>query len=86
MLLVDEDSVTTNAVQVGLTVRVRDLDYDEEEVFHIVGTSEIDLKASKISDESPIGKGLLGHRVGDVVSIETPGGEVKFKVLEITRS
>ena len=86
VVLVDEDSVTTNAVQVGLTVRVRDLDYDEEEVFHIVGTSEIDLKASKISDESPIGKGLLGHRVGDVVSIETPGGEVKFKVLEITRS
>ena len=86
VVLVDEDSVTTNAVQVGLTVRVLDMEYEEEETLHIVGTSEIDLKANKISDESPVGKGLLGHHVGDVVAIETPGGEVKFKVLEITRS
>ena len=86
VVLVDEDSVTTNAVQVGLTVRVLDMEYEEEETLHIVGTSEIDLKANKISVESPVGKGLLGHHVGDVVAIETPGGEVKFKVLEITRS
>ena len=86
VVLVDEDSVTTNAVQVGLTVRVLDMEYEEEETLHIVGTSEIDLKANKISDESPVGKGLLGHHVGDVVAIETPGGEVKFKVLEITKS
>ena len=86
VVLVDEDSVTTNAVQVGLTVRVLDMEYEEEETLRIVGTSEIDLKANKISDESPVGKGLLGHHVGDVVAIETPGGEVKFKVLEITKS
>ena len=86
VVLVDEDSVTTNAVQVGLTVRVLDMEYEEEETLRIVGTSEIDLKANKISDESPVGKGLLGHQVGDVVAIETPGGEVKFKVLEITKS
>ena len=86
VVMVDEDSVTTNAVQVGLTVRVLDMEYEEEETLRIVGTSEIDLKANKISDESPVGKGLLGHHVGDVVAIETPGGEVKFKVLEITKS
>ena len=84
--LVDESAVATNAVQVGLSVKVYDTEFEEEVTYHIVGTSEIDLKQNKISDESPVGKGLLGHCIGETVLIETPGGEVTLKILDIFRS
>ena len=76
-----EDAKTSNKVTLGCTVKVRD---DEgEETFQIVGSTEANPDAGKISDESPIGKGLLGHRVGDLVAIPVPNGSVNYKVLEI---
>ena len=78
-----EDNVNTGVVSVGSSVKLYDYDFDEEVEYQIVGTTEADPEKGKISNESPIGKGLLGKRKGEEVSIETPGGIVRFKILEI---
>ena len=72
-----------NSIQVGSTVKIYDVEFDEEVVYTIVGSTESDPLEDKISDESPIGKALLGAKPGDEVSAETPGGTLKMKVLEI---
>jgi transcription elongation factor GreA len=72
-----------NKIQVGSSVKVFDLEFEEEEVYTIVGSTESDPLENKISDESPIGKALLGAKPGEEVQAETPGGTVKMKVLEI---
>ena len=72
-----------NTVQVGSTVKVYDVEFDEEVTYTIVGSTESDPLENKISDESPIGKALLGAKPEDEVQAETPGGTLKMKVLEI---
>ena len=72
-----------NTVQVGSTVKVYDVEFDEEVIYTIVGSTESDPLENKISDESPIGKALLGAKPEDEVQAETPGGTLKMKVLEI---
>ena len=72
-----------NEVHVGSSVKVFDLEFDEEITYTIVGSTESDPLENKISDESPIGKALLGKKPDDEVTIETPGGSVKIKILEI---
>ncbi len=72
-----------NVIHVGSSVKVFDLEFDEEVVYTIVGSTESDPLENKISDESPIGKALLGKKPGEEVSIETPGGSVKVRILEI---
>jgi transcription elongation factor GreA len=72
-----------NTVQVGSTVKVYDVEFDEEVTYTIVGSTESDPMENKISDESPIGKALLGAKPEDEVQAETPGGTLKMKVLEI---
>ena len=72
-----------NTVQVGSSVKVYDVEFDEEVTYTIVGSTESDPMENKISDESPIGKALLGAKPGDEVQAETPGGTLKMKVLEI---
>ena len=59
------------------------MEFDEEETFYIVGSTEANPDAGKISDESPEGKGLLGHRIGDIVAIPVPNGSVNYKILNI---
>ena len=81
--ILDTGDLDTEIVNVGSKVKVLDLEFEEEEIFHIVGSTEANPDSGKISDESPIGKGLLGHRAGDVVSITVPNGSVNYKVLEI---
>ena len=74
--------------QVGSKVRIWDTDLEEEVDYAIVGSAEADpmnTENAKISNESPVGRGLLGHKVGDTVEIETPGGIVELKVLAISR-
>lgn len=83
--VVEEHEVGLDTVGVGNAVRVFDLQYSEEDVYTIVGATEADMKKLRISSESPIGKALLGKRVGDTVDVATPGGVVKLKVLEISR-
>ncbi|MBQ4037100.1 MAG: transcription elongation factor GreA [Clostridia bacterium] len=72
-----------NQIHVGSCVKVYDLDFDEEVTYTIVGSTESDPMANKISDESPIGKALLGKKPGEEVTADTPGGAIKMKVLEI---
>ncbi len=86
--VIDDDEVSGDVISVGCKVKIWDAEFDEEVAYAIVGSAEADpmnLENGKISNESPVGQGLLGHKVGDVVSIETPGGNVEFKVLSISR-
>ncbi len=83
--LIDEDEIDTKTVQVGNIVQVLDMEFDEKIDYTIVGATEVDLAENKISNESPIGKGLLGRKKNEVVEIETPGGVVSMKILKITK-
>ena len=80
--VVDEDEV----VGIGRTVTVYDYEFDEEIVFHIVGSTEADIMKNKISDESPVGMALKGARVGEEVIVEAPDGEFKYRILDIKRA
>ena len=84
-VVVEDSEVDTETVGVGNTVKVQNMTMKLEQTFTIVGANETDPKQMKISSESPIGATLLGKKVGQVVPVETPGGTVKLKVLEITR-
>ena len=67
-------------------LRLITLDYNEEEVYQILGSSESDIKKNNITNESPVGKALIGRKVGDEVCIDAPGGVVRFKIVEITKA
>ena len=78
------DEVTTDEVGLGNTVKISYIDdEDDEDEYKIVGSQEADPFESKISNESPIAKALLGHKVGDVVSVESPNGSYEIKIVEI---
>lgn len=81
--VLDESAISTETVHTGLSVKVLDRTYGEEDVYHLVGSPQADPLANKISDESPVGKALLGHKVGDVVLIEIPDGNDEIEILEI---
>ena len=83
--LIDEDEIDTKTVQVGNTVQVLDVEYDEKINYTIVGSTEADLTENKISNESPIGKALLGRKKNEVVEVEAPAGILSFKILKITK-
>ncbi|MEO0559027.1 MAG: transcription elongation factor GreA [Bacteroidota bacterium] len=83
--VVDENEVDASKARILSNVRVINMKVKREATYTLVAPQEMDLKAHKISVESPIGKGLLGTEVGDVVEVKVPAGLVKFKVLEITR-
>lgn len=83
--VVDETDVDTQRVNVGTYVRILDKETDEEERYQIVGSAEADLSKGKISNESPVGAALLGKKTGQTVRVETPGGIVRYKILEIHR-
>ncbi|MBM7836669.1 transcription elongation factor GreA [Clostridium sardiniense] len=84
--VVDESEIPSDVVAVGAKVKVKDYDFDEEVVYTIVGSAEADPMEFKISNESPVGAGLIGKKVGDVVEISVPDGVSKYEVLEISRS
>ncbi|MBE3593305.1 MAG: transcription elongation factor GreA [Thermoanaerobacter sp.] len=83
--VIDEEDIKLDQVSIGCTVKVYDESYNEELEYTIVGSAEADPMNNKISDESPIGKALLGKKVGDVVSVEVPAGIIKLKILEIRK-
>ena len=72
--------------RIGCVVRVLDIEYDEEEEYKLVGSSEASSLQNKVSNESPIGRALLGAQVGDMVEVEAPAGVVQYKVLSIQRA
>ena len=84
--VVVEDEVDVNKINVGCTVKVYDEEFEEELEFKIVGSSEANSLKGKISNESPVGKALIGRSIGDVVEVETQAGVISYKVLAIERS
>ncbi len=83
--VVVEDEVELDKISVGCEVKVYDMEYEEEMDFQIVGSTEANSLKNKISNESPVGKALLGKRVGETVVVDTQAGEIAYKVLDIKR-
>ena len=83
--VVTEEDVDTNKISIGCKVKVLDCEYKEELEYKIVGSSEANSLKGKISNESPVGKALLGAKKGQTVSVETQAGVIKYKVLGIER-
>ena len=85
--VVDESEASTDTINIGCKVKVLDIEYDEEMEYFVVGSTEADSLKNKISNESPLGKALIGKKVGDVVQVETPDSSIiEFKVLAIARN
>lgn len=83
--VVVEDEIDLDKINVGCKVKVKDLEYDEDMEFYIVGSTEANSLQNKISNESPVGQALIGKKVGDVVDVETQVGVIQYEVLEIQR-
>ena len=83
--VVVEDEIELDKISVGCEVKVYDVEFEEEMDFRIVGSTEANSLQNKISNESPVGKALIGKRVGDSVVVETQAGEIEYKVLDIKR-
>lgn len=84
--VVVEEEVDLDKISVGCQIKILDLEDDSELTYKIVGSTEANSLKGKISNESPLGRSLLGAKVGDVVTIEAPMGELQYKVLEIQRA
>lgn len=84
--VVVEDEADTERINLGCKVLVYDEEFDEEVEFKIVGSTEANSLQGKISNESPLGKALIGAKVGDMVSVEAPAGMMEYKVLKIERN
>lgn len=83
--IIDESEIDTKTVQVGNTVKLLDLEFDEEVSYTIVGSTEVDIAQNKISNESPIGSAILGAKKNQVVEVQAPAGIMQYKVLSITK-
>ena len=84
--VVVEEEVELDKISIGCKVKILDVEENEELEYKIVGSTEANSLKGKISNESPVGKALLGAKIGDVVKVETHVGELEYKVLEIQRS
>jgi transcription elongation factor GreA len=81
--VITKKEISKDAVSVGAHVRLRDMQANKTFEYHIVGSAEADPTANKLSNESPVGKAIMGHKKGDVVEVSAPRGSLKFKILEI---
>ncbi len=84
--VIDETAMDTRTISLGSIVQLYDEDDEEELTYSIVGSNQADPLEGKISDQSPIGHGLMGKRAGDHVTVETPSGERHFHIREVTRT
>ena len=82
--IIDSSKVDTSQVSILTKVKIKNLKVNKEMQYQIVSESEADLKAKKLSIDSPIGKGLVGKKIGDIADIQTPAGMMKFEILDIT--
>lgn len=82
----DDDTDKTGAINLGCIVKVLDCEYDEELEFKLVGSTEAKSLEGKISNESPLGKALIGKKEGDMAVVETPSGEMEYRILSVTRN
>lgn len=83
--VIDNEDISTEKVGIGTTVKLLDMDMDEEMEFKIVGTKEADIDSGRMSDESPIGRAIMNREAGEELTIEVPDGEVRMKILEIRK-
>ena len=81
--VLDDDELNNEIISVGSKVLLKDIEFDEEVTYQIVGSTEADPANGKISDESPVGKALLGRKLGETVTVEAPIGEILYEVLGI---
>ena len=84
--IVSDSDVSTDEISIGSRVKLYDVEFEEEMEYTIVGSTEANPDEGRISDESPIGSAIIGHKAGDMVDVELPNGEtIQFKVLEINK-
>lgn len=83
--VVDESDIPTDKVSVGSIVKIKDYEFDEIVEYSIVGSAEADPMNFKISNESPVGKGLIGKKIGEITEVIVPDGISKFEILDIRR-
>lgn len=83
--IIDEKEIDTETVQIGNTVKVLDMEFDEKVEYTIVGSTEVDLAQNKISNESPLGEALLGAKKNNIVEVNAPAGIMKYKILSIKK-
>ena len=84
-VIIDENEISDQLVHVGSLVKVENISMGREVEYRIIGSNESNPKENKISDESPVGRALLGKKVGDVVEIEVPAGLMTFKILNVSK-
>lgn len=84
--VVDEEEIDLDKINVGCKVKILDIEYNEELEYKVVGSTEANSLTGKISNESPVGRAIIGASVGEIVTVETPAGELQYKILEIQRS
>ena len=82
-VIISDENLRLGEAGIGLYILVLDLETKEEEQYHIVGARDSNPAGGKISDESPVGRAMVGKKVGDIVSVEVPVGEIKYKILKI---
>ena len=83
--IIDGEAIDTTTVSVGCFVRVHDLDYDEKSEYKLVGSAEANFAENKISNESPLGAALIGHKVGETIEVKAPAGVYSVKILGIRK-
>ncbi len=83
-VIIKKSNIDTSKVSIGTRVKLYDLEFDEDVEYKIIGSDESDPKNGIISNVSPVGSALLGHKVNDIVTVKTPNGEIKFKILSIS--
>jgi len=81
--VVEDSEITTDVVSIGSTVRLKDVEANETIEYHIVGSAEANPADRKLSNESPVGRAIMGHKKGETVEVTAPRGTLKFKILEI---
>ena len=81
--VIEEAVQQEGIISVGTLVKVKDIEFDEVEEYRLVGTVEADPMNNRISNESPVGRALLGHKAGDIVDVEAPAGIIKLEVMEV---
>ena len=84
--VVDVDEVDTSTINIGCKAKILDMEFDEEVEYDIVGSHEANSLEGRISNESPVGRALIGHKVGDVIEVETQAGLLSYKILHISKS
>ncbi|ADG81117.1 GreA/GreB family elongation factor [Thermincola ferriacetica] len=83
--VIDEGDVHTDVVSIGSTVLLKDLEFGDEIAYTIVGSAEADPSANKISNESPVGKALLGQKTGEIIEVNVPAGTLKYQIMGISK-